>query len=184
MSFLVAVIGVSSVPASERHPLGRSNFALKLDYFEFKDSALATLNTDTGTYFGIEGYSNISPRLYIGGELGWGYADGRYLGRYTQVGYFPLELNLKYAFKAARKFVIAFGGGPSLNYAELRAGSYPFGGYVNDWLFGGQLFLDLNYVSDGWFIGVNGKYQATDGFKSTKIDFSNWRAGIQVGGYY
>lgn len=185
MIFLASVIGVSAVSASEVYPLGRSNFSLKLDYIEFTDSALKTINTDSGTYFGIKGFANISPRVYLGGEIGWTYADGRYQATNTQVYYIPLEFNAKYAIEASPNFVIAAGGGLSLNYAEVRvAAIWPFWGYVNAWLFGGQLFLDLNYVADGWFIGLNGKYQATEDFKSTDVDFNNWRVGIQVGGYY
>ena len=98
VGFLVALIGVSAVSASERYPLGRSNFALKLDYIQFTDSVIKNLNTDSGTYFGIEGYGNISPSLYLGGEIGWGYADGRYQVTNTAVYYVPLEFNIKYAF--------------------------------------------------------------------------------------
>lgn len=184
VSFLVVVIGVSSVPASERYPLGRSNFTLKLDYFQLTNSALKGSNLDSGSYFGIEGYRSISPGLYLGGEFGWAYTDARYVNTYWQLGFYPLELNLKYAVKASRNFVIAFGGGASLNYAEARAGIWPYGGYVSDWLFGGQVFLDLNYVSQGWFIGVNGKYQVTSDFKGRDFDFDNWRVGIHIGGNY
>lgn len=185
VGFLVAVIGVSAVSASERYPLGRSNFSLKLDYIEFTDNALKAIDTDSGTYFGIEGFANVSPRLYLGGEIGWTYADGRYQTTNTQIYYVPLEFNAKYAIEASPNFVIAAGGGISFNYAEARVS--PIGlvwGYSNAWLFGGQLFLDLNYVADGWFIGVNGKYQTTEDFKSTDVDFNNWRVGIQIGGMY
>ena len=182
VSFFITVIGSSAVCAAEKAPLGKSHFSFKLDYIQFTDGVLDTINTDTGVYIALEGYRNIAPGLYLGGEVGWAYADGRYRGYYTDLYYLPLEFNIKYAVAPSPKLVIDFGAGISLSYAEQVAYNWPLWGLNSDWLFGGQVFMDINYViNNNLFIGLNGKYQTTEDFKSYDYSYDNWRLGISFG---
>jgi hypothetical protein len=51
----------------------------------------------------------------------------------------------------------------------------------DEWLFGGQFFLDLIYKSDQFFCGINAKYQITEDGDDVGIEFSNWRVGGLIG---
>ena len=94
----------------------------------------------------------------------------------------PIELNLKYAFKAAPNLAIDIGAGVSYNFAKVELTALGISLYDDDdWLFGGQFFVDLNYTVNQFFIGVNAKYQLTEDFKDADFGFSNWRVGGQVG---
>jgi hypothetical protein len=169
------------VSAQEKAPLGNSNFALKLDYIAFTDSHFSEAgNAYDGLYIGLEGYGKITPNLYLGGEIG--------AGTNVEVGgeaisFVPVELNLKYGKESARNFVVDFGAG--LSYSSVEIQYQPLFGVAqekrSDWLFGGQVFADLTYKINWFFIGVNGKYQITEDFKDESIDLSNYRLGVQLG---
>jgi opacity protein-like surface antigen len=80
--------------------------------------------------------------------------------------------------------VLDFGAGISYNYFKIEAEDIDAD--ADDWLFGGQVFADINYkINKDWFIGINGKYQFTDDLEFDNIDTStnanNWRVGAQVG---
>ena len=178
---MVFVMTCSAVHAQEKAHLGNGNFAVKLDYIAFTDNHFDDAgNEDDGLYIGLEGYGEIAPNLYLGGEVGAA-ANIDILGG-EDVSFVPVELNLKYAKEAARNFVVDFGAGFSYCYTEL---SYDplFGPRKerDDWLFGGQIFADLTYKIRWFSIGVNGKYQITEDFKDEGIDLSNWRLGVQLG---
>ena len=165
----------------KRVPLGKGNVAVKLDYILFTDSQFDKPgNQDDGLYIGLEGYGKIFPNLYLGGEVGQGINIG-VLGE--DISFVPIELNLKYAIEAARNFVIDFGAGVSYSYVELRDESPFRSGWEerSDWLFGGQFFADLTYKIHWFSIGVNTKYQVTQGFRNEGFDLSNWRIGAQIG---
>ena len=90
----------SAVSAAERAPLGKGNFALKLDYIVFTDSYFDPGgNQDDGVCVGLEGYGEILPNLYLGGEIGTA-TNVEAAGE--EISFYPLELNLKYALKTAR----------------------------------------------------------------------------------
>lgn len=167
--------------AQERVPLGNGNFAVTLDYIVFTDSYFDKPgNEDDGLYIGLEGYGKILPNLYLGGEVGQAVNIG-ILGE--DLSFFPFELNLKYAIEAAPNFAVDFGGGVSYSYVELRD-ERPFrSGWDerSDWLFGGQFFADLTYKIHWFFIGVNTKYQITEGFRDEGFNLSNWRIGAHIG---
>ena len=177
---IVFIMASTSVYAEERARLGDGNFALKLDYIVFTDGHFDDHgNEDDGLYIGLEGYGEIIPNLYLGGEVGQGINIG-ILGE--DISFFPIELNLKYAIEAARNFVIDFGAGVSYCYVELRDQD-PFGSGrdEDDWLFGGQFFGDLTYKIHWFSIGVNAKYQITEDFRDEDFDLSNLRVGAQIG---
>jgi hypothetical protein len=103
--------------------------------------------------------------------------------------YVPVEVNLKYATEVSPHFVIDFGAGLSYNYAKIDVQDV---GDEDEWLFGGQCFVDLNYTFDTFFLGINGKYQLTEegNYQSTeegydlKVNFDNWRIGGQIGFFF
>lgn len=156
------VFTFSSICTAHNSPLGPGNIAVKLNYISF------TEDEDTGIYTGIEGYGEIRPNLYLGAEIG--YSDS-----VSEPDVFiPIELNIKYAIMVTPEFIIDIGAGGSYNYAEEEH-------FGNDWVWGLQFFVDCNYKINKFFIGINGKYQQTEHFKDTDIDFNNWRFGGQIG---
>lgn len=175
------VMASTAGSAAERTALGKGNFALKLDYIVFTDSHFDRGgNQDDGLYVGLEGYGEILPNLYLGGEIGAA-ANVEMAGE--EITFYPLELNLKYAAEIAPRLVIDFGGGISYSYVELQyqAPFWPAERERDDWLFGAQFFVDLTYKINWFFIGVNAKYQVTEDFKSEDLDLSNFRVGAQIG---
>jgi len=197
------------VSAQEKAPLGKGNFALKLDRITFTDDHWTDSGDDAGLYIGLEGYFELTPNLYLGGEVGaatninldlfgglgaystlkYGGAD-EVEGTEDDISFVPVEVNLKYAMEAASHFVVDFGAGLSCSYVELDRPIY----FLLDentvtsrtetrdeWLFGGQVFADLTYKIRWFSIGVNGKYQITENFKDDDFDLSNWRLGAQIG---
>ena len=126
---LVFAVASTAVYAAERAPLGKGNFALKLDYILFTDSHFDRGgNQDDGLYVGLEGYGEILPNLYLGGEIGQA-ANVEMAGE--GISFYPLELNLKYAVETAPNLVVDFGGGISYSYAELHY-HVPFTSYKED----------------------------------------------------
>ncbi|MDO8724318.1 MAG: outer membrane beta-barrel protein [Syntrophales bacterium] len=184
--FLFTLIGAfvmasSAVYAAEKVPLGNSNVAVKLGSITFTDNVWEELDVDNGLYVGLEGYGKIAPNLYLGMEIGYANPDDNYAGYRAEVTFVPVELNLKYAVEAAPNLTIGFGAGVSSNYAKVEVSDYRYYYDQDDWLFGGQFFADLNYKRDQFFVGINGKYQATEDFKNKDVNFNNWRIGAQVG---
>ena len=165
------VVSSSAVLAQEKAPLGLGNLALKIDYINFTENELERADVDNGLYLGLEGYAQIVPALYLGLEAGYTDTDGD-----VDLTYVPVELNLKYAVPATPDFVVDLGAGASYNYARFENHSSD-----DDWLFGGQVFVDANYTSGGFFIGINGKYQLTEKFEDAPFSLNNWRVGGQVG---
>jgi len=162
-------------------PLGKGNFALKFDYIAFTDGFFDKLgNEDDGVYIGLEGYGKITSNFYLGGEIGQG---GNITLGGEDVIFVPIEVNTKYTNEFARNFVLDFGAGLSYSYAELT--NQIFGVTTakerNGWLFGGQIFTDLNYKINWFTIGFNFKYQITEGFKEEDLNLSNYRLGAQIG---
>ena len=186
VSFLfVMVLGSSAAFAAEKASLGAGNVALKLDYISFTESELKDTEVDTGFYIGLEAYGEITPNLYLGAEVGYANPDGSVGIVDTEATFVPIELNLKYAFKAAPNLAIDIGAGVSYNFAKVETTASALGISLSDseedWLFGGQFFVDLNYTVNQFFIGVNAKYQLTEDFEDADVNFSNWRIGGQVG---
>jgi hypothetical protein len=172
----------TTVYAAEKFALGNSNVAVKLDYIQFTDGNLKDADVDTGLYLGLEGYGRIVDNLYLGAEVGFAQPDGKIGILDSELTYVPIELNLKYAINASPDLVIDIGGGGSYNYGKFRiSGSGIDNSSVDDWLFGGQVFADLNYKISAFFIGINGKYQITEDFKDFDFHCSNWRIGGQIG---
>ena len=194
VSFLfVMVLGSSAAFAAEKAPLGAGNVALKLDYISFTENEFEDAKVDTGFYIGLEAYGEVSPNLSLGAEVGYANPDGKIdelvdgiaVNIKNEVTFVPIELNLKYAFKAAPNLAIDIGAGVSYNFAKVETTASALGISLSDseedWLFGGQFFVDLNYTVNQFFIGVNAKYQLTEDFKDADFGFSNWRVGGQVG---
>jgi opacity protein-like surface antigen len=206
---MVLVMTCAGVHAQEKAPLGNGNFAVKVDYIAFTDDHWSDSGDDEGVYLGLEGYFEITPNFYLGGEVGaavnldidpfgglGAYATLRYggvdevEGTEDDINFLPVELNLKYAMEAASHFVVDFGAGLSYSYVEL---DRPIYFLLNEntvtsrtetrdeWLFGAQVFADVTYKIRWFSIGVNAKYQITEEFKDADFDLSNWRLGAQIG---
>lgn len=181
--------------AQEKAPLGVGNLALKVDYIDFTEDELEDLDVDSGLYLGLEGFYEVSPNLYLGLELGYAAVSDGDLDEIeffsdepdVELTYIPVEVNLKYAAELSPNFVIDFGAGLSYNYAEIDVEGY---GDEDEWLFGGQFFVDLNYTFDAFFLGINGKYQITEevddteGVDDSEASFDNWRIGGQIGFFF
>lgn len=206
-SMIVAfVLVATSAFSAERVPIGNGDIAVKFDYINFTEDVLENSDVDTGFFIGLEGYGKIVPNLYLGVEVGYANPDGNisgcvdvpYYGTVcgsadTEVTFVPIELNLKYAIKAAPNFIIDFGAGPSATYvkeeATVSAPGISESASVDDWIFGGQFFIDLNYTIKQFFIGFNAKYQFTEkpeyDFRGYTIkadyNYNNWRIGGQIG---
>lgn len=189
---IVFVVASSTAYAAQRFPLrsalGIGNVGLKIGYINFTDDLVKEFDNDTGLYIGFEGYTAIVPNVYLGVEIGYAnptgtvYFDG--IPFDTEVTFVPIELNLKYAAKIGPTFVIDYGAGISSNYVEERE-SYafrPFGPQSReDWLFGGQVFIDANVTMQQFFMGVNAKYQVTEDFKGYDYNYNNWRIAANFG---
>ncbi len=167
------ILASTTVYAAQKAPLGVGNIAVKLDYIYFTDDAFDDADIDSGFYVGLEGYGMIVPNLYLGVEGGYANPDDNN----TELTFVPIELNLKYAIEATSNFVIDLGGGGSYNYIEIESGAES----EDDWIWGGQFFVDLNYTIDQFFLGISGKYQITEDFEDSGIDLNNWRVGGQIG---
>lgn len=189
----VFVLISTGVYAAERAPLGIRNAAVKFDYINFTEDELENSDVDKGLYVGIEGYGEIVPNLYLGTEVGYANPKGKVkmevLGIEsdvdTEITFVPIELNLKYAIKAVPHLVIDLGAGASFTYVKedttVSASGSSLSAIIDDWLFGGQFFADLNYEFGPYFIGINAKYQITEDFKNQDYNYNNWRIGGQIG---
>jgi len=206
---MILVMTCAAVHAQEKAPLGKGNFAVKVDYIAFTHDHWSDSGDDEGIYLGLEGYFEVAPNWYLGGEVGTAANlnldpfGGLFAGpilKYTEaeevegdeddINFVPVELNLKYAMEAASHFVVDFGAGLSCSYVELDRPIY----FLLDentvtsrtetrdeWLFGAQVFADLTFKIRWFSIGVNGKYQITEDFKDDDFDLSNWRLGAHIG---
>ena len=175
------IIASTSVYAAQTAPLGSGNIALKLDYVDFTNGDLDDTDVDTGLYLGLEGYGEIAKNLYLGMEVGYTQPNGDTGSYDTELTFVPVELNVKYAVESGTDFIIDFGAGASLNYGEFKISGPGLSDSVDDWLFGGQIFTDLNYKIDRFFFGINAKYQVTEEFEDYDFDMNNWRIGGQIG---
>jgi len=186
---LLCLIGVflmtsAVVSAQEKAPLGVGNLALKVDYIDFTEDDLEDADVDSGLYLGIEGFGEITPNLYLGLEVGYAVnIEGEidFFDEDVDLTYIPVEVNLKYAAELSPHFIIDFGAGVSYNYAEIDFETYDD---EDEWLFGGQFFVDLNYTFDAFFLGINGKYQLTEEGDDLDVSFDNWRIGGQIGFFF
>jgi len=175
------IIASTSVYAAQTTPLGSGNIALKLDYIDFTNGDLDDADVDTGVYVGLEGYGEIAQNLYLGMEVGYTQPNGDIGPNDTELTFVPVELNIKYAIESGTDFIIDFGAGASLNYGEFKISGPGLSDSVDDWLFGGQFFTDLNYKIDRFFFGINAKYQITEEFEDYDFNMHNWRIGGQIG---
>ena len=172
------VLTPATMQAQVIAPLGKANFEIKFDYIVFTDGYFDNfLNQDDGIYVGIEGYGYIAQNIYLGGEVGQG-VNMSLSGE--EINFVPIEINAKYTRGFASNFVIDFGAGFSYSYAEL-TNQISNSEVREDWLFGGQIFIDLSYRIKWFSIGVNTKYQITQSFKEEDLDLSNFRLGVQIG---
>jgi hypothetical protein len=141
---MVLVMTCVAVNAQEKAPLGNGNFAVKLDRITFTDDHWDDVGDENGLYLGLEGYFEVAPNLYLGGEVGtatnldlgvigeafvygpilkYGLAE-EIEGAEDDISFVPVEINLKYAMEAASHFVVDFGAGLSYSYVELERDIY------------------------------------------------------------
>lgn len=174
--------------------IGNGNIALKMDYLQFTESALEDLDIDESLYIGLEAYNKITSNLYVGMEIGYATSEGstrfsnaqvQRVKADTELNFVPIELNLKYALDLTPRLAVDFGAGPSYNWLDVDIAGRGISSPGDDWLWGGQIFADLNYKIDLFFIGINAKYQFTENFEidddETDVNANNWRIGGQVG---
>lgn len=184
--FLISLMA-SLVVANAAYPaemdLGPNNFTVKLDSIDFKDSPLKDL--DNGLYVGLEGYGDLGSNFYLGAEVGYVEIDENVESAGTKVKqeliFIPVELNLKYAIKIVPRLIFDLGGGFSYNYAKEEVTESGVSSSVDEWLWGGQIFADLNYKIKQFFLGANIKYQMTKNGKDFDHNFNNLRVGGQIG---
>lgn len=201
LAIILAVFLASISPCSaQQYSLGDGNLALKVDYINFTQDAFRDIELENGIYVGLEGYTAIYPNLYLGVEAGWaasendgdintdslGDTDLNIIATNVdvEVAFVPIELNLKYDFVLGPSLSMGFGAGISYSYFEIELEGIDVSG--DDWLFGGQVFADVNYnISNDWFVGLNGKYQFTDDLELDNVDTAtsadNWRVGAHIG---
>jgi len=182
---VLMILGISfSVQAQEIYPLGYGNIAVKLDYFSLDDKVFQGAKEDGGISLGLEIYGQIVSGLYVGYELAWATQSADFPNNAkVEITYVPMELNLKYIFGFGRSFRWDIGGGLSYNYGEHKVTSTgtPTPTKANDWMGGGQVFTNLNWVIRNTFIGIDLKYQITRDFKKTDFSFDNYRIGAHIG---
>jgi len=199
--FLVALlfcVAVLLAPSAKAESEG-TDLAFKVDYFHFTDSLIKNLNSQDGVYFGLEAYKQLFCRnLYLGIAIGWAGTSGSVSGLVagpgllpaslsadTSIDYVPIELNAKYVIPINRSLNFAFGGGGSINYFSIGSNSGPFHVSDSDWVWGGQVFGELNYRFNNWFIGADIKYQFTEDLNLFGVDTQsgadNFRAGGHIG---
>ena len=189
---IVFVFASTTLYAAEKYDLGMGNVALKIDYINFTEDAFDEIDLENGVYVGLEGFYAIYPNLYLGLEAGWAGTSndddidlgGGPINVDIDVTFVPIELNLKYAVALSPDWVVDFGAGISYSYFEIEADDVDES--ADDWLFGGQVFADINYkLSKDWFLGINAKYQFTDDLEFDNVDTEtsadNFRVGAQVG---
>jgi hypothetical protein len=185
--FTMAFVMVSAtLHAEEAVPLGAGNIAVKVDRLNFTDSDLKP--SDEGTYVGLEGYMNVAKNIYTGLEVGF-LNPCDYMDIIKQeLTFVPVELNAKYISSITPCLIMDGGMGISYNYCELKLSDYTGSSSNSDWVLGGQVFADLNYTIDQFFMGLNAKYQWTEAATDLaginfagSIKFTNWRIGGQVG---
>lgn len=175
------IITSAIVHAQVIAPFGQGNFALKFDYIVFTDGFFDNRgNQDDGLYIGLEAYAKIASNFYLGGEIGQ--AANISLGG-EDINFVPIEVNLKYTREFARNFIADFGAGISYSYATLKniIIFVTIEEERNDWLFGGQIFADLSYKINWFYIGLDAKYQITQSLQDEDINLSNFRLGIHIG---
>ncbi|MDF1553001.1 MAG: hypothetical protein P1P84_08065 [Deferrisomatales bacterium] len=87
---------------------------------------------------------------------------GNFTSYGDEISIMPVGLNVKYAREVARNLALDAGAGPSYSYAEHEKESrFSQKEGRNDWILGGQVFVDLTYKIRWFSIGINGKYQGT-----------------------
>lgn len=192
--FLAA--GGAEIHAAEPAPLGSVHVAVRTGTIALLETA------GTTPYYGVEIYKNTAPNRYIGTEIGYmrekGFLDSLEMGRLDNMTTFmPIEVNLKRVVDAGGGFCFGFGGGLSYNRIKYQATAIsPFGPPgipmliqdVATWRGGGQLFVELNVAFGPVFVGVSVKGQVVatpqpvnSSGTYSYTDFSNWRAGGQLG---
>lgn len=168
------------VHSAESALLGNNNFGLKVDYIQFFDD-----NNDNSFYLGFEGYKEIAENFYLGAEAGYVSTDGNLETFESDLDsdliFIPVELNVKYVRKVFSGFVLGVGTGISCNYAKEDLPSSYTSDTVDDWVFGGQLFADMNYTAGQFFFGIHSKVHLTDKGKDSANNYSNLRFGGQIG---
>ncbi len=177
---LVIALASTAAFAAQEMPLGKGNVALKVDYISFTDSGLKDADVENAGYVALEGFYEIVRNLYLGAEVGYAHPEGSPFFGDTELTYVPIELNLKYAVGLSPSVAADFGIDASSNYGEFKVKG-PDSGETNDWMFGGQVFADLNYKAEGFFIGINAKYKFMEDFKSFDFNMNNWTVGGQAG---
>jgi hypothetical protein len=191
----IFVLSYSTVYAQNDSPLGKGHLGIKVDYIGFSDSELDEFDVDNGIYVGLEGYIKVknAPNLYLGGEVGFAEPDDSLtdnsLGFPIKVDYefkyVPIEINAKWIFDMGSDITLALGAGLSENYVDIDAKASALGLSISDsdddWIFGGQFLLDINYSSGNLFYGIDAKHKITQEFKDDGTKFTHYSVGAHVG---
>lgn len=172
---------------------GAGGVRIKMAYLGFTDSILDDYRIDHPTYVGAEAYWKVHPQLYLGGEIGYANRDSSAVivddtiprQAETEVTYVPVELNVMNILSFGEHVQTRFGIGVSYNYVRIESDPPPGGVMLKssdddkEWLIGGQLFADINYHINNFFVGLDLKLQITKDWDVE--DYSNGRVGGHVG---
>lgn len=187
------VIGPALAQAQTDDTRSAGGVRIKMAYLGFTDSILDDYRIDHPTYVGLEAYWRVHPQLYAGGEVGFANRDSSAtivdgttssLAE-TEITYVPIELNVINILSFGARIQTRFGIGVSYNYVRIESDPLPGGVMLKssdddkEWLIGGQLFADIDYHINNFFVGLDLKLQITKDWDAE--DYSNGRVGGHVG---
>jgi hypothetical protein len=175
---LMVLMVATVVFGQDERPLGTFNLALRGNYLKFDDDLLKTLDLDEGYLAAIEWYGRVVSGLYLGGDVGYGLTDSNLVAS-DEVEFIPVGLNAKYVFNLASFLKWDIGGGVSYNYVDVKG----FGPLIkaDDWIWGGQVFSNLNFRFGRFFLGADARYQNTQKLLKTGVRFKNYQIGAHFG---
>lgn len=184
---------------SKEAPLGEKTLSLSLDLDSFSDKIVGDLDLDSGVSLSAETYYLVAPRLYIGGSIGYGEAEGKFVLQDlvtssisykidSKMLYIPLELNAKMTFLLSEETVLTLGGGASFNYNKEKLFTKQNGKHyeyyrANDWSKGIQIFAEIIYVPkySSQYFGFRTKVKQMNDFFSYSRSYSHSSFGFFAG---
>lgn len=178
--FMLAILFTFCHPGYAQMMQG--SVGVKVDYINFPADELDDADANDAVYVALEAYKALmGGMIQVGGEIGYAKADGsvRVSGRDldSEFKFVPVEMNAKFSSGITDRLSYAIGLGISMIFVDFD--SPDFGFDEDNWLWGGQLFGELNYTLGNVILGLDVKWHQTESFKD--VDFNNYRAGAHIG---